>query len=517
MLIPKRLNQIHRTLLISMLSMSITATAAVSVSAQAKPEVHTTAQNVPESIANEKNFFNDLFRSITGRDRICLGPLCVSPGQITQDLVMRQLRGAIADMAPVTVSTQDLYPTVRNLPNQPFTPELLYLANAPTDAVIPPGDYIVLVEVYCLQSSASSPDGHRYRLGRYGGARQAVLQDLNLAATNSRYNQSEIQGLSWFIQSGGRFRDMPADMQQVVNELIPQHREQLNGTNFLEELREIGGTASNVLGYSSFESFLQQELGEVGQLILGFMEMQEELRRPQDWRTLSNRYFSESISPYSNDIMNTPWSRIDNQTYARFVTPGNADDIGALMVRIQSESTTVQELKNKAASLVAVPEGSGNIQPLGMAAVESPEWWEDLLMTFGDLSFFTGRQLCNAADLSSRLVSRSRAVQQLCGRMGDIQGTLRDRVPGGENLGIPWLQDFSDKIDEVLEQLPERERRPSRPANDNRRPPTPANDNRRPPTPSNDNRRPPRPTNNNRRPPTPANDNRRSNILPEMM
>jgi hypothetical protein len=223
----------------------------------------------------------------------------------------------------------------------------------------------------------------------------------------------------------------------------------------------------------------------------------DDLSRPQHWRTLANGYFAETASPYSDDILSTPWSQMDDGTYARFVTEGNATDVGTLMLRLDNQGMTVSELEQMVTQAAAIPEGDGAVQPLAMAPVNDIDWWEEFIIGFRDLGFFAGRQPCGTGGAAGRAIG-NRAVQNLCDHLGDIQDVLRPDT----DAGIPWLSDIPD----LGELLPRRRQQPDRPTGNNR-PPTLANDNNRPPTPANDNRRPPEPANDNRQPPAPATDN----------
>lgn len=436
--------------------------------------------NKPTQVdSQDKGLLDDLFNR-GGGGRVCLGPLCINPGQITERIVMEQLRKLVRDDAPVTVSDRNLYSTARSLPGEDFSPTLLYLADAPAQGEIPPGDYVLLVQTYCLDAAATTPDGHRYRLGRYGGDRREVLQALNQAAATSPYSQSEVQGLSWFVQSGGTYDQMPRDMQAIANELIPQHRDTLNQKDFLEEVREIGNQVTSLLGYSSFDSFLRQEMGDVGNALVELMQLREDLQQTQNWRTVADRYFADPANAaggLGGSPLDTPWSRLDDGYYARFVTEGNADDVGVLMVRTE-EPQTVESFTRAVTEMAAVPEGGGNIQPLAMTPLQDPDWWGEFAMTFGDLGFFAGRQLCGVATAPFNRFS------VVCQQLDRTRESMRPNVPGG----LPWLHDIPTFTEYLRRRSPApNPRRLPEPANDNRRPPTPANDNRRPPVPANDN------------------------------
>ena len=431
----------------------------------------------------DTKIFDTIIDAITGGDsRFCIASFCIDAGEITEELLTDQLSDLVADHAPITISTESLYPTRRQLPSAPFDPVLLYLVDAAPDVTIPPGDYVYLVQVHCLQSQAASPNRHRYQLAQFGGTRQAILQDLNGAIATGEYAHGEIQGLSWFIQSGGRYDDMPRDMQALVNTLIPHHQEALDSGNFLNDLRSYGEMATSALGYYSFDAFLRQELGDVGGILVELMALEAELRQPQDWRTLSQGYFAEPSSSLGGSVLDTPWSEIAPNLQARFMIEGNYDDIGVVELRVLEEATplTVADFEAQVTSWAAIPEGAGNTQPLAIAPLEDPSWFEEFAIGFGDLGFFAGRQLCGAAERINR------RVEILCEYLSEIQDVLRPDTPAG----FPELSDIPDlggiRRDRRRQNETEERDRPDA-ANDNRRPPEPANDNNPLPTPANDN------------------------------
>ena len=118
--------------------------------------------------------------------------------------------------------------------------------------MIPPGDYIIPVNVYCLQKVASSPKGHRYLLGKYGGKRKEVLAALNKAATKSDIAHKDLQNLSWAIQAGVSYKDMPDSMQVMVNKLIPDYRSKLK-QEWWKEVESAWNQGSKVLDLPSFD------------------------------------------------------------------------------------------------------------------------------------------------------------------------------------------------------------------------------------------------------------------------
>ena len=320
-------------------------------------------------------------------------------GGITELALRNKIQDLAKDGAPVTVSTDNLYQKIETLPGGSFKPVLLDLRRAAANTVIPVGDYILPVRVFCMQHQAGSPSGHRYQLGRFGGKRQTVLQAFNRATTTlnkGKYSQAELQGVSWAIQAGVAYNDMPADMKAIIDVMIPDHKQEL-GRNTVAEIRHVWNDARRVLtNLPSIEDFLVGRLGDVGRVIVRLMGVQDTITSAgSDWRNLSSRFVTSEGEGSSGGVQSTPWSDLGNGIYGRFLTQGNYSTPGFLELRITGNSSGNKGLTQKEAkkdtstatksatagqvhdiitSSVAVPEGNGSIQPLAMAS-EDDSWW----------------------------------------------------------------------------------------------------------------------------------------------
>ncbi len=387
-----------------------------------------------------KGLFDDINRVIGGK-KICVAGFCIDSGQLTESLLAKQLREISEKNAPVTVSSDKLFPRTPSLPGNEFNPVVLDLQNANPQDAIPPGDYAIFVEVYCLQKVAASPNGHRYLLGQYGGKRKEVLAALNLATANSDLAHQDLQNLSWAIQSGISYENMPQPMQELVNKLIPQHRAKLN-SGWWEQVEKTWNEGSRFLNLPSFETFIAQNLGDVGRTLLATKQVHQRLvSRGSDWRNLSDIFIINDGTQGTGNVLATPWSQLSNGVYARFITEGNAQDTGLLLLRITDKQSskelgtgrnkalplltligaalTVYDLYDLVTTLVAVPEGNRNIQPLAMSpelAAITPDWRDTVDV---------GLQLCDRRRIPRGRVSG--AINILC---SIANGKPRVKKPG---------------------------------------------------------------------------------------
>ncbi len=358
------------------------------IAQQARASDRAVAADVPTVLSSktesyetkEKGLLDGIFKVIKGQ-QVCLIPgLCLNTSDLTEALLAKQIRELAEKNAPITVSSNNLFQTVNLLPGEPFNPSLLDLRDAKPDDVIPVGDYVLPVKFYCLQKPAGSPPGHRYVLGQYGGKRKEALAALGRATIKSNASYNELQALSWAVQAGVAYDDMPQEMQALVDTLIPEQRSSLQ-RGWLEDLEKIWNTGSPILNLPSFDSFLSNRLGEAGKGIVAFREVKSRLvNRGRDWRNLSDIFIIDNGSQGAGNILETPWSQLGENVYARFITEGNAGSTGLLLLRLGEAETqktkflplvfaaieaglTIAALYDLTTTLVALPEGNQNIQP----------------------------------------------------------------------------------------------------------------------------------------------------------
>jgi hypothetical protein len=339
---------------------------------------------------SRKGLFEDINRIISEKKKICIRGFCLDKAQFTENFLAKQIREIFKKHAPVTVSRENLYPQVSSPPGDSFRPSILNLQGASPEQIIPAGDYIIPVKVYHLQNMARSPNGHGYVLGQYGGSSKEVIAALNQAAASTDAPQSDLQNLSWAIQAGVSYGEMPEEMQSLVNTLIPQYRSALK-PGWWEEIETIWNKSSLVLGLPSLQQFLARNLGDEGQNLLALKQVHERLvTRRGDWRNLSDIFLDNNKTPAPENVLSTPWSQLSDGVYARFVTEDNAEQTGLLLLRITetkvsqnkhttngnkglpllqiiSHALTVYELYQIMSALVALPEGNQNNQPLVMS------------------------------------------------------------------------------------------------------------------------------------------------------
>src|SRR5262249_55484248 len=140
---------------------------------------------------------------------------------------------------PLKLDAKAVYPTVSVLPGGPFTPRPLALTENDMDRPLPPGDYVLPVFAFCTEYSVHRPGwGVAYELAPVQGkAAQAISMLLWRGMINKHRPPQQLQAVSWAIQSGIRYSQMPKSYQAVVDDVIPDYRNQLSG-DFMQNLED---------------------------------------------------------------------------------------------------------------------------------------------------------------------------------------------------------------------------------------------------------------------------------------
>ncbi|MBE7380473.1 MAG: hypothetical protein F6J95_003550 [Leptolyngbya sp. SIO1E4] len=209
-----------------------------------------------------------------------------------------------------------------------------------------PGDYEIPVTLFCMNQKASSPPGHRYVLAPLRGSRASIIAALNARAGGLDLDYQPLQVLSWNIQAGMAYSEMPAESQSLVDRLIPDYQDQLRG-DFLQEIESTYNSLSGVAGLPSFNVALNQ-LGEVGRIVREYQQFRDTLVR---YQSNYNRLFSELIpsgitTTAIGGATRTPWSKLDDRVYARMITENSAGGQGKFQIRVLAKRTPAGILLN---------------------------------------------------------------------------------------------------------------------------------------------------------------------------
>jgi hypothetical protein len=289
------------------------------------------------------------------------------------DQLVKALGSTLIGEAPIVSSSEAVFPTVAQLPGAGFNPQALpgtlisQIRSSPDGSVtLPPGDYRIPVNVFCMKVSAHSPAAHRYLLAPLKGKWADVVTALNARSAGTSIPHTRLQVLSWNLQAGMKYEELTPELRAIVDQLLPDYKSRLS-RSFYEQIESTWGQLSGTIpGLPSMDASLGR-LGDVGRAIVTLRQTRNTLMQYGNSFEDLSRTFVLRGQTNSGDSANTPWSRISPQVYARFVTQGNYADPGELQVRVLPASVSLGGLGLRVATtnLAGVP-------PLAATPVKVP-------------------------------------------------------------------------------------------------------------------------------------------------
>ncbi|MGE3609706.1 MAG: hypothetical protein AB7I27_09000 [Bacteriovoracaceae bacterium] len=295
--------------------------------------------------------------------------------EVILNKVSPQLEKILLQGNPINPPKWSTYPIVQNLPDNSFDPrktiKSLFTYDSKGRLVLLPGDYTFPVMTYCMSSEAQSPAGHIYSLSKLGGKRAKVIRELNLLAP-AKYFTHEIQMVSWGLQNGLSYEELGKLGQEMIDSVIPHYKLELQEsilTGIEKKWNRASELSEGILPYfNESTEILKKNLGELGKRIQEMREYKNHLREfGYDYRKLSEKINTTTSSKRRGE---TPWSKISNNVYARFITENSFGEIGYLQVRVLAYDSgrEINSENNKQqifdlVSLIANP-NSDAIQPL---------------------------------------------------------------------------------------------------------------------------------------------------------
>ena len=288
------------------------------------------------------------------------------------------LEKIFSEESPIDPPERSTYPLVQKLPGGPFVARQTIRSSFTYDSkghlILSSGDYVFPVMTYCMKSSASSPSAHVYSLSQLKGKRAKIIRELNLLAP-AKYFADEIQMVSWGIQNGLSYEELGKLGQEVIDSVIPHFKAELK-ESLLSKLEggwnQISSLSVGVLpSLNESAETVEENLGGLRKRIREMREFRDRLRDAgYDYARLSELI---DTATHSEAIGDTPWSKISNNVYVRFVTEGSFGEIGYIQVRVLSTSSgrEINSVNNKQevldlVSLLANP-NSRDIQPLSFS------------------------------------------------------------------------------------------------------------------------------------------------------
>jgi len=306
---------------------------------------------------------------------------------------------------PLKLDATTVYPTVSVLPGGPFNPKPLALSAVDSKLPLPPGDYAVPALAFCTEYSVHQPGaGTAYVLAPLQGkAATAISTLLWRGSLEKQIDPRQLQAVSWAIQSGLTYAQMPKSYQGVIDSVIPEYKGQLGG-NFLQHVQDTYQAAAKTGHLPPLEKVLGN-LGQSGQLALSAMRQQQVLLRQDTTdqlreQTLFRGQESGIYRPVKAE--EGPWTvRIPNVAYIRFkVVGGNMAGNNVIEIRILPPNALRTPVPQRTARQVRtglvpvaytaqqLPPGYGRDSPPDVIASSSPDPYT---LLFGTIAQALGR------------------------------------------------------------------------------------------------------------------------------
>ncbi|MEG4340810.1 hypothetical protein [Microcoleus sp. D3_18_C2] len=272
-------------------------------------------------------------------------------GNILKDAVLTQIAGQLGGFVEneraFTTGIKDIYPTVAEAPGGEFKAnpanlqifsQALRSANGSPEVQLPPGDYEIPGQVFCFKPRSYGPQTSvGYPLAPIKGKQADALIALNSRHIAAGIPHDSAQVLSWNIQLGVKYEDMPPESKAIVDKIMPEFKQQLS-RSFWEDLQaKWGQISSTIPGVPSFDSVLGQLPGEMSQILKTYQEGRAALQRYRDnFDQLQNEMVLQGEAPSDSGDSKYPrgiWSKVSDRVYARLL-PTTYNGPATMQIRV---------------------------------------------------------------------------------------------------------------------------------------------------------------------------------------
>lgn len=276
---------------------------------------------------------------------------------------------------PLILNAKDVYPTVNQLPGGPFSPTPLQVTADQLNQPLAPGDYTINTLDFCSEYSVHEPGaGVAYVLGPYEGKAAGAIGALIWRGTVQYHiNPNTLQAVSWTIQSGLTYSQMPKSYQAVVDQVIPDFKSEII-SDFFVDLETTYNNAAKTAQLPPLDTMLAK-IGPPGQLALDAERQRAILTRQNTSDQLREQtlFQGEESGIYTPVKAETgPWTeRVKDQVYMKLlIAGGNMNTNNVMQIRILPSPTANASNARGNARLVRTSYGAPQVTPeLADAAV----------------------------------------------------------------------------------------------------------------------------------------------------
>lgn len=280
---------------------------------------------------------------------------------------------------PLDLDANSAYPTVPNedLLGGPFRGRVLPITLDTLTKPLPPGDYVLPMTFFCSEYSIHRPGaGTAYVLAPAKGTAAKAISTLLWRGMLAGHKPQELQPVSWAIQGSVAYDKMPANYKRLIDELIPDMKNQVNGqafadieTGFQGKVNRATKKISDAIGRGTggyvhadikVDVELNQSFGRLGRL--GQMALDGENINSivtnaalTDEQRTHALYAGQGTQAPPLPAANGPWSVIvPGVAYMRFVVHGgNLQSDNIMQIRILDSRSATTALNNRAHLVLA--------------------------------------------------------------------------------------------------------------------------------------------------------------------
>jgi FecR protein len=269
---------------------------------------------------------------------------------------------------PLILNAKDVYPTVNQLPGGPFSPTPLQLTADQLNQPLAPGDYTINTLDFCSEYSVHEPGaGVAYVLGPYEGKAAGAIGALIWRGTVQYHiNPNSLQAVSWTIQSGLTYSQMPKSYQAIVDQVIPDFKSEI-ASDFIVNLETTYNNTAKTAQLPPLDAMLAK-MGAPGQLALDAERQRAILTRQNTndqlrEQTLFQGQESGLYTPVKAET--GPWTeRVKDQVYMKLlIAGGNMNTNNVMQIRILPSPTANASNIRSNARLVQAAYGEPQVTP----------------------------------------------------------------------------------------------------------------------------------------------------------
>jgi hypothetical protein len=267
-----------------------------------------------------------------------------APGSWQQVFKQKLAEQAVATLLdnqlPLKLDARAAYPTVAVLPGGPFHPLPLQLTADTMNEPLPRGDYVVQALAFCSEYSVHRPGaGVAYEIAPIQGkAAPAIATLLRRGTIEKHRSPHELQAVSWAIQSGLTYAKLPKTYQAIIDDVVPEYRNQLGG-DFIQNLEDLYQVNAKAAGLPPLEKLLAS-MGKPGELALSANRQRQALLRQntsdqiRDQVLFAGQESRVAVAPVKAE--EGPWTvKIPGVAYIRYrVVGGNMATNNEIQIRI---------------------------------------------------------------------------------------------------------------------------------------------------------------------------------------